>query len=150
MEYSTGSIGRCVCLRLHEGDPVYQSIEDVATAENLSAGVVVVIGGVKNGTVVVGPKNQDERPLKPDVEHFDNGREIAGVGTLFKNEEGKLKLHMHASIGHGKEPAIVGCPRLGLDSWLITEIVILELVGLNAVRVRESSGLELLSLFNIN
>lgn len=143
MKYTTGAVGRCICIRLHEGDPVYDSIRSVAEKEALDAGVVIALGGVKNGAVVVGPINQDERPLKTIVKKFQDAREIAGVGTLFKNEAGEMKLHLHASIGKGAE-SIVGCPRLGLDCWLVTEVIILELVGLNAVRAKEGSGLELL------
>jgi len=143
MEYTTGAVGRCVCIRLHEGDPVYRSVQDVAAKENISAGVVFAVGGVKNGAVVVGPVDQDERPLRTTVERFSDARELAGVGTLFKNEEGEVKLHMHAAIGKGAAP-IVGCPRLGLDCWLVTEIIILELTGVAAVRAKEASGLELL------
>jgi predicted DNA-binding protein with PD1-like motif len=128
---------------LHEDDKVYDSIQKVAEKEGVSSAVVFVIGGVKNGAVVAGPMDQDERPLKTIVKSFDDAREIAGIGTLFKNEVGEIKLHMHASIGKGSEP-IVGCPRLGLDCWLVTEVIILELLGLNAVRAKESGGLELL------
>ena len=144
MEYTTGAVGRCVCIRLHEGDPVYRSIQDVADREGINAGVAFVIGGVKNGAVVVGPVDQDERPLRTTVENFADAREIAGVGTLFRNEAGEMKLHMHASIGKGTAP-IVGCPRLGLDCWLVNEVIILELTGVNAVRAKEASGLELLT-----
>lgn len=143
MEYTTGTVGRCICIRLHENDPVYESITNVAAKEDISAGVVFVIGGVKNGAVVTGPLDQDERPLRTMVEKFTDAREIAGIGTLFKNEEGTLKLHMHASIGKGTAP-IVGCPRIALDCWLVNEIIILELTGINAVRAKEASGLELL------
>jgi predicted DNA-binding protein with PD1-like motif len=143
MEYTTGAVGRCICIRLHENDPVYKSIQDVAAKEGVSAGAVFVIGGVKNGSVVAGPVDQDERPLRTTVEKFSDAREIAGIGTLFKNGEGELKLHLHASIGKGTSP-IVGCPRLGLDCWLVNEIIILELTGINAVRAKEASGLELL------
>jgi predicted DNA-binding protein with PD1-like motif len=122
---------------------VYGSIQDVAAKERVEAGVVLVVGGVQNGAVVTGPIDQNERPLRTVVEKFADAREVAGVGTLFKNEAGELKLHMHASIGKGTNP-IVGCPRLGLDCWLVTEIVILELKGISAVRAKEASGLELL------
>jgi predicted DNA-binding protein with PD1-like motif len=132
---------------LHEGDPVYASIQEVAAKEHLSAGVVFIIGGVKNGAVVVGPIDQDERPLRTTIEKFADGREIAGIGTLFKNEEGELKLHIHASIGKGTAP-LVGCPRLGLDCWLVDEVIILELVGIDAVRAKEESGLELLKILS--
>ena len=143
MEYTTGAVGRCVCIRLHEGDAVYKSVQDVAAKENISAGVVFAVGGVKNGAVVVGPIDQNERPLKTMIEQFSDARELVGVGTLFKNEEGEPKLHMHASIGKGTTP-ITGCPRLNLDCWLVTEIIILELTGVAAVRAKEASGLELL------
>jgi uncharacterized protein len=143
MEYTTGAVGRCVCMRLHENDKVYDSIQEVAEKEGLSAAVVFVIGGVKNGAVVAGPVDQDERPLNTIVKKFEDAREIAGIGTLFKNEAGEIKLHMHASIGKGSEP-IVGCPRMGLDCWLVTEVVMLELLGINAVRAKEAGGLELL------
>ena len=143
MEYTTGAVGRCICIRLHEGDPVYASVQGVAEKEGVDAGVVFVIGGVKNGAVVVGPIDQDERPLRTMVEKFADAREIAGVGTLFRNEEGEAKLHMHAAIGKGTAP-VAGCPRLGLDCWLVNEVIILELTGINAVRAKEASGLELL------
>jgi predicted DNA-binding protein with PD1-like motif len=131
-------------MRLHEGDGVYDSIQSVAVKEGIGSAVVFVIGGVKNGAVVAGPIDQNERPLKTIIKRFEDAREIAGIGTLFKNEAGEMKLHMHAAIGKGSEP-IVGCPRLGLDSWLVTEVIILELLGLNAVRAKEGSGLELLT-----
>ncbi|MFP4012503.1 MAG: PCC domain-containing protein [Chitinispirillaceae bacterium] len=146
MEYTTGTMGRCIVIRLHENDPVYSSIEKVAADENIQNGLVFMVGGVKNGGVVVGPQDQDERPLKPTVEHFADAREIAGTGTIFRNEEHTPKLHLHAAIGKGTSP-LVGCPRQGLDCWLITEIVIIELKGFDARRIRESGGLELLKIF---
>jgi predicted DNA-binding protein with PD1-like motif len=130
-------------MRLHEGDGVYDAIQSVAVKEGINAAAVFVIGGVKNGAVVVGPIDADERPLKTIVKRFEDAREIAGIGTLFKNEAGEMKLHLHASIGKGSEP-IVGCPRLSLDCWLVTEVIILELTGISAVRAKESGGLELL------
>ncbi len=146
MEYTTGSIGRTIVMRLHEDDHVYECIESVAQHEAISSGIVFIIGGVKNGGVVVGPTEQNERPLNPLVERFEDAREIAGIGTLFKNKEGIPKLHMHASIGKGRAP-LVGCPRKGLDCWLVSEIIIIEMTGINAGRVPESSGLELLKVF---
>ncbi|MFP4163009.1 MAG: PPC domain-containing DNA-binding protein [Chitinispirillaceae bacterium] len=146
MEYTTGSVGRCIVIRLHEDDAVYSSIEKVATDENIDNGLVFMVGGVKNGGVVVGPQNQDERPLKPTLERFADAREIAGTGTLFRNDEGTPKLHLHAAIGKGNAP-LVGCPRQGLDCWLITEVVIIEITGIDARRVKEAGGLELLKIF---
>ncbi|KMQ49451.1 hypothetical protein CHISP_3632 [Chitinispirillum alkaliphilum] len=146
MEYTIGTMGRCIVMRLHENDPVYKCIEETTEKEKLLHGVVLIIGGVKNGGVVVGPKDQDARPLSPVVESFSEAREIAGVGTIFPNSEGSPKLHLHATFGKGKTP-ITGCPRKGLDCWLINEVVILELKGVNASRIKDKSGMELLKIF---
>ena len=63
---------------------------------------------------------------------------------MFLNEEGKSKLHMHASFGRG-EKAITGCVRRGVDIWLIGEVIVLELTKTTAKRViDETTGFELL------
>ncbi|HLV33033.1 MAG TPA: DUF296 domain-containing protein [Chitinispirillaceae bacterium] len=146
MKYSKGSIGRTFVLQFEEGDSIYNEIEKVAQNENIHSGIVWVIGGVKNGKVVVGPKNDKQLPPDPLVESFSDAREIAAIGTLFENEQNLPELHMHASIGKGTEP-LVGCPRLGLDCWLITEAVILELLNVDAKRIKDDKkGLELLRI----
>jgi len=133
-------------LQFEEGDSIYNEIEKVAQNENIHSGIVWVIGGVKNGKVVVGPKNDKQLPPDPLVESFSDAREIAAIGTLFENEQNLPELHMHASIGKGTEP-LVGCPRLGLDCWLITEAVILELLNVDAKRIKDDKkGLELLRI----
>jgi predicted DNA-binding protein with PD1-like motif len=143
MEYSIGQVGRSVVMRLSEGDPIYESILTVARNEGIAHAVVWAIGGVKNGGVVVGPRDQNERPLKTVVERFSDARELVGIGTVFPGAGGQPRLHLHAAIGKGREP-LVGCPREGLECWLVTEIVLMELVGVDATRMKDSSGLELL------
>lgn len=145
MNYSIGNTGRAIVLRLEHGDPIYACIEEVAEKEGLDSGVVWIIGAIINGGVVVGPERDDEMPPRPIVERFGDAREILGVGTIFKNTDGKSKLHMHAAIGKRKDP-IVGCPCKGAECWLIDEVVILELVNIKASRTRDAkSGLELMS-----
>jgi predicted DNA-binding protein with PD1-like motif len=135
--------------RLEDGDPIYASIESIATTENFSHAMVWIIGGMKNGKVVVGPRDQDPAatfPYQTMVQEFTDAREIAGIGMLFPGADGKAKLHMHAAIGKGANP-IVGCPRLGADCWLVNEVVIMELCGIAAKRVRDSvSRFELLTV----
>ena len=96
------------------------------------------------GRVVVGPKNGEAFPPEPVVTLLSGVHEICGVGTIFLNEEGKPKLHMHASFGRGKK-AVTGCVRLGIDVWQIGEVVMLELAGASAKRkVDKDTGFELL------
>jgi uncharacterized protein len=146
MEYEVGRTGRIVVLRLHDGDPIYASIEGVAQKERITSAAVWMVGGIKNGGVVVGPKKEDKFPLEVIEKRFADGREIAGVGTLFTNAKGEPKLHMHAAIGKG-DKVVAGCPRKGADCWLVDEVIIMEINGLLARRVKEAKcGLELLSI----
>jgi uncharacterized protein len=145
MEYEIGTTGRVVVVRLHDGDPIYASIEGVAKKEGIASAAVWIVGGIQNATVVTGPKKQDVFPLETIDRHFDDAREIAGFGTIFTNREGLPKLHMHAAIGKGHQ-VIAGCPRKGADCWLVDEVVMLEITGTRAERAKsEKCGLELLS-----
>ena len=144
MNYTLGKTGRVMVLRLEHGEPVYASIEEAVRREGISQAVLWIVGGVQNGGVVVGPERDDERPPQIIVEEFSDAREILGVGTLFPDEDGEPQIHMHAAIGKRDRP-LVGCPRISLDCWLVDEIVLIELTGMDARRVRDpASGFGLL------
>jgi predicted DNA-binding protein with PD1-like motif len=65
---------------------------------------------------------------------LDGVHEACGVGTIFADEEGKPKLHMHASFGR-KQNTVTGCVRMGVGVWQIGEVIVLELTGAQARRV---------------
>jgi predicted DNA-binding protein with PD1-like motif len=72
--------------------------------------------------------------------------EACGVGTIFADEEGKPKLHMHASFGR-KQNTVTGCVRMGVDVWRIGEVVVLELAGVSARRAKDKeTGFEFLEI----
>jgi len=146
MQYAEGRIGRVFVARLEDGESVYDAVHEVARREGIGGAVVFALGGMRSGRVVTGP----ERPtgkIVPHIEEFDDARELVGVGTLFL-AEGKPALHFHAAIGRGQS-ALVGCPREAMATFLVLEVVILELVGLAAERAfDEASGLQLLKLVN--
>jgi predicted DNA-binding protein with PD1-like motif len=53
---------------------------------------------------------------------------------------------MHAAAGREGD-ATVGCTRAGLETWLVGEVVLLEILGTDARREFDpASGFELLSL----
>ena len=146
MQYSVGTTGKVIVARLKTGDPIYSSVEGLAKKENLRCAVVWIIGSVSHGGVVVGPRNEGEFPLQVLIERFDDARELLATGTIFPNKAGAPKLHLHSAIGKGKK-AIVGCPREGADCWLVDEVVIMEIVGVNAKRLKDAeTGLELLTI----
>jgi len=146
MDYSVGQCGRVVVMRLHDGDPIYASIENVAKKENITHAAVWIVGGMQNAGVVVGPKKQNSFPLETMVEQFVDAREVVGFGTVFANADGEPKLHLHAAIGKG-QTVIAGCPRKGADCWLVDEVIMLEITGVSAQRLKEDpSGLDLLTI----
>lgn len=131
MEYSVGSIGRVVVARGFDGEDIYPGIEGIAAKEGIKSAAVLLVGGMRSGKVVVGPKDPNG-PLEPMFAQFDDAREIAGVGTLFSDEEGPI-MHLHTAIGRGEE-AIVGCPRGGATVFGVLEVVIVEITGVDARR----------------
>lgn len=147
MEYSEGKLGRIFVLRLHDEERIPDIIESFALEKKVYNAICFFLGGVKeNGKVVVGPLNGKAIPPKPMIKLLEGVHEVCGIGTIFMDEEGKPKLHMHASFGRGNN-AITGCTRMGINVWEIGEVIILEILGANAYRKKdEKTGFELLEI----
>jgi len=144
MQYTQGQVGRVFVARLEDGESIYEVVEEIARREKIQAASVMAVGGMRKGKVVTGPENPTGK-IVPHYEEFDDARELVGVGTLFLSE-GNPSLHFHAGIGRG-DTALVGCPRAGMSTFLILEVIITELVGLTAKRAYdEGSGLSLLKV----
>lgn len=99
MDYQIGQIGRVVVARGFEGEDLYAEIESLAAREKIDCAAVLLLGGLRSGKVVVGPKNPTG-PIEPVFTEFDDAREVAGVGTIFPDDQGP-KLHLHAGIAPG-------------------------------------------------
>ena len=85
-------------------------------------------------------------PPEPMVTLLKGVHEGCGVGTIFTDEQGKPKLHMHASFGRN-DTAVTGCVRMGVDVWQIGEVVILELSASAAKRAKDKdTGFEFLEI----
>ena len=144
MDYEVGRAGRVIVARGFEGEDVYEQIEAIAAGENIGSAVVVGLGGLRKARVVVGPKSPTG-PIEPQYTEFDDAREIAGVGTIFRDETGP-KLHLHGAIGQGDD-VIAGCTRGGATVFCVLEVVIIEIEGVEASRALDAElGLKLLAL----
>lgn len=144
MDYQIGQIGRVVVARGFEGEDLYAEIESLAAREKIDCAAVLLLGGLRSGKVVVGPKNPTG-PIEPVFTEFDDAREVAGVGTIFPDDQGP-KLHLHAGIGRGGH-AIVGCLRGGAKIFCVLEVIIFEIKGVEATRRPDPQlGLALLSV----
>ena len=74
----------------------------------------------------------------------DGAHEVAGVGVLAPSENGKPVLHIHAALGRSGN-TMTGCLRPGVTTWLVGEVILYEILGAKAVRVRnKSTGFALL------
>jgi predicted DNA-binding protein with PD1-like motif len=148
MRYSQGSTGRIFVLRLEDGDVLNETIEAFARENAVARALVFYLGGSATGSkLVVGP-DAERKDAIVGLEHVLTGapRETLALGTLFLNAAGDPALHMHAATGREGD-ATVGCTRAGLETWLVGEVVLLEILGTEARRVVDpASGFELLDL----
>ncbi len=142
MEYAVGKTGRIIGARLFEGEDLYECVEEIAKKENIKSAAVLITGGFRKASVVVGPK-QEKPKILGNFKEFAGPGEVLGVGTIYCDETGP-KLHIHTAIGKGNQ-TMVGCPRGGAKTFLILEVTIIEITDLNAGRIPDKEkGLKLL------
>ena len=134
MKYSEVKQGRTFVMRLEDGDIVHEEIEQFARDRAITAAALIIVGGIDEASkLIVGPEQGRSKPVTPMVHVLDNVHEIAGVGTLFPDEEGKPLLHMHMASGR-KTSTVTGCIREGVRTWHILEVILFELVDSTGVR----------------
>jgi predicted DNA-binding protein with PD1-like motif len=145
MEYAVGRTGRVIAARLFEGEELYESIESIAEKEEIKSAAVLITGGIRKAEVVVGPKAEKPK-IEPNFFSFTGPGEVLGVGTIYCDETGRPKLHLHAGLGRG-DKHIVGCPRGGASIFLILEVTIIEIAGIDAKRETDpATGFKLLRI----
>ena len=144
MKATEGRVGRVFVLRLEEGDVIPECIERFAEKKGVSLGHVVLLGGIGGGQVVVGPRDPVEKPPEPMCLPVDGAHEAVGVGVLAPAADGRPVLHIHAALGRSGH-TVTGCLRPGVTTWLVGEVVLVEILGAQAVRVKDdASGFSLL------
>lgn len=147
MKYTEADLGRIFILRLEHGDRIPEVIEEFAKSKALSSATVLFVGGSdQNSKIVVGPEDGTAEKPVPTVLDLPGVCETVGVGTIFVNENGIPKLHMHSAFGRGSQ-TVTGCTREGVTIWHIGEVIILELTNCSAQRrINPANGFELLEV----
>ena len=147
MKYATASLGRALVIRLEDGDVVHECIEEAARAEGIARAAVILLGGADGGSrIVVGPEDGRAAHIVALERVLHDVHEVAGVGTLFPDEDGVARLHLHAAFGRDDQ-VVAGCIRNGVTTWIVGEVVVLELLGSEATRRRDpATGFELLDV----
>lgn len=144
MKYQIGRTGRVVVARFEDHEDVIGNLTSIAKEENIRAGIFYLIGGMREGSIVVGPE-KDIMPPVPVWKELGESHEVVGLGTIFYQGD-EPKVHFHGAFGK-KDMVKVGCLREKSETFLILEAVIVEIDGVDAVRELDPvSGLTLLRL----
>lgn len=144
MKYQVGRPGRIVIVRFEDHDDVLGNLVKLAKKENIRAAVLYLVGGMREGSIVVGPE-KDEFPPTPVWKKLGESHEVMGVGTLFWQED-TPKVHFHGAFGK-KDMVKVGCLRENSETFLVLEAVVIEMEGVTARRELDPvSGMVLLKL----
>ena len=144
MKATEGKIGRVFVIRLEDGDLLPECIEKFAKKNKVTMGHVILVGGIGGGQIVVGPRRSEQMPPEPMLLPVDGAHEVAGVGVIAPDENGKPVLHIHAALGRSGQ-TMTGCLRPGVTTWLVGEAILYEIVGAKASRVKDKkSGFALL------
>ncbi|MBI4683540.1 MAG: DUF296 domain-containing protein [Nitrospirae bacterium] len=144
MKYQTGKPGRIVVAKFDDHDDVLGSLVTIARKENIRAGVFYLVGGMREGRIVVGPETE-ELPPKPVWKELGESHEVLGLGTIFWQED-EPRIHFHGAFGK-KDMVKIGCLREKSETFLVLEAIIIEMEGINAARELDpASGMVLLKL----
>jgi predicted DNA-binding protein with PD1-like motif len=145
MKYKTGRQGRVIVAKFDDGDDVLQGLVDVVKKEDIRAGILHVIGGMKGGDIVVGPEKDGVLPPVPVWKSLGESHEVVGTGTIFWQDD-EPRIHFHGAFGK-KDMMKIGCLRKNSETFLILEAVIMEIEGIDARReIDPEVGLPLLKL----
>ena len=144
MRYKAGKVGRVVLARFDHGEQVVPALAGLCEKEEISSGWFFLFGAVRNGRLVAGPKDAS-LPPDPVWQEFTEPFEIVGMGSIAAGD-GPPSIHLHSSLGRGKE-VLTGCIRKEGEVFIVVEAIVLEVLGVHVTRSPDKrSGLELLTL----
>lgn len=144
MKYRVGNIGKVVVAKFEDGEDVLKNVIHIIKKEKILAAVLYLVGGMREGKFVVGAES-DTLPPVPMWRELGESHEVVGFGTVFYQGE-EPKVHLHGAFGKG-DAVKVGCLREKTKTFLVLEVVILELCGIDAVREFDPAlGMSLLKI----
>lgn len=144
MKYQIGKTGRVIVAKFGDGEDILKNISDVVKKEDIKNAMFFLLGGIRQGKIVVGPE-KDEIPPIPLWRELRESHEVLGLGTIFWDDGGP-RVHFHGAFGK-RDTVRVGCLREISETFLVLEAVIIEIEGIHAQRKFDpESGLTLLEI----
>ncbi len=144
MKYQIGKTGRVIVAKFGDGEDILKNISDVVKKEDIKNAMFFLLGGIRQGKIVVGPE-KDEIPPTPLWRELRESHEVLGLGTIFWDDGGP-RVHFHGAFGK-RDTVRVGCLREISETFLVLEAVIIEIEGIHAQRKFDpESGLTLLEI----
>lgn len=131
MEYRTGSIGRVLTIRFDHGDDLLEGLKEIVLKEKIKSSWFQILGGIGQAGVVTGPK-QPVMPPDPVWRDVEEAREVLGSGSVHMEGE-EPRIHLHAAMGHHGD-TLTACIRKNTKVYLILEVILFELQGIEACR----------------
>ena len=105
MEYTEATLNRIFVLRLHQDETVHEVVEKFAKEKQIKTAMCFFLGGGdEKSKLVVGPKDGKAMPPQIMITMLQGVHEGLGVGTLFPDEAGQPKLHMHGALAETTKP----------------------------------------------
>jgi predicted DNA-binding protein with PD1-like motif len=131
MEYRSGSIGRFFSVRFDDGDDFLQELQALIIKEKIKHGIFHIVGGMREADVVTGPRKPD-MPPDPVWKDVREVKEVLGSGSIAW-DGAEPKIHLHAAMGHHGD-TLTACVRKGTKVYLVLEVYIFEISGIDASR----------------
>lgn len=144
MKYQTGRSGRVFVVKFDDGENPLEELTELAKKEKINAAVFWIIGGLKKGRFVAGPKNNELPPI-PLWREIVGNNEILGIGTIFWFKD-EPKVHLHGVFGR-QDIVKMGCLREDPQVFLILEAIVMEILDVTVTRqLDEKSNMVLLKI----
>ena len=135
MQSAEGKPGRVFVIRLEDGDLLPDCLENFADEKNIQVGLIHIVGGLREGRMVVGPETDSLDVVEPIFKEIDRQpRETISLGIIAPDREGNPRAHIHGALGRGDETA-VGCLRPGIETWLMGKVIVQEITDTDSQRI---------------
>lgn len=119
-------------MRIAEGEDLVEAIRRKAEEGGIKAGAFIVIGSLKKAMLGY------YKDGKYDYISMDGPLEIAScTGNICLGENGKVMIHAHVVVSNGKGEAFGGHLAEGSYVGATAELVIIEGLGINLMRVKD-------------